>query len=53
MDEAVAKARFWWNSVEVRHVFPTDDSVRLALDWVHCHQLGRKRILDTQLASTL
>lgn len=53
MDEAVAKALFWWNSVEVRHVFPTDDSVRLALDWVHRHQLGRKRILDTQLAATL
>ena len=53
MDEAFAKALFWWNSVEVRHVFPTDDSVPLALDWLHRHQLGRKRILDTQLAATL
>ncbi|MCX6904891.1 MAG: hypothetical protein NTW03_15705 [Verrucomicrobia bacterium] len=53
MDEAVAKARFWWNSVEVRHVFPTDDSTRLAFDWLQRHQLGRKRILDTQLAATL
>ena len=53
MNEAIAKARFWWNAVEVRHVFPTDDSTRLALDWLERHQLGRKRILDTQLAATL
>ena len=53
MDEALAKARFWWNAVEVRHVFPTDDSTRLAFDWLQRHQLGRKRILDTQLAATL
>lgn len=53
MDEAVAKARFWWNATEVRHVFPTDDSTRLVFDWLQRHQLGRKRILDTQLATTL
>lgn len=53
MDEALTKARFWWNAVEVRHVFPTDDSTRLAFDWLQRHQLGRKRILDTQLAAIL
>jgi predicted nucleic acid-binding protein len=53
MAEAIAKARFWWNAAEVRHVFPTDDAMRLALDWLQRHQLGRKRILDTQLAATL
>lgn len=53
MEEAFVKARFWWNSAEVRHVFPTDDSERLALDWMQQHQLGRKRILDTHLAATL
>ena len=53
MEEAIAKARFWWNAAEVRHVFPTDDSTRLTLDWLQRHQLGRKRILDTQLAATL
>ncbi len=53
MDQAVAKALFWWNSVEIRHVFPTDDSTRIAFDWLQHHQLGRKRILDTQLAATL
>jgi predicted nucleic acid-binding protein len=52
-DEAVAKARFWWNAAEVQHVFPTNESTVLFLDWMQRHQLGRKRILDTQLAAIL
>jgi len=52
-DEAVAKARFWWNAAEVQPVFPTHDSTVLFLDWMQRHQLGRKRILDTQLAASL
>ena len=52
-DEAVAKARFWWNAAEVQHVFPSNDSTVLFLDWMQRHQLGRKRILDTQLAASL
>jgi predicted nucleic acid-binding protein len=51
--EAVAKARFWWNAAEVQQVFPTDASTILFLDWMERHQLGRKRILDTQLAAIL
>ncbi|MCI0534592.1 MAG: hypothetical protein L0Z50_05135 [Verrucomicrobiales bacterium] len=50
-DEALGKARFWWNATEVRHVFPTDDSTVSFLDWMQRHRLGRKRILDTQLAA--
>ena len=52
-DEAVAKARFWWNAAEVQHVFPSGESTVLFLDWMQRHQLGRKRILDTQLAAIL
>lgn len=52
-EEAVAKARFWWNATEVQHVFPTNESAVLFLDWMQRHQLGRKRILDTQLAASL
>ena len=52
-DEAVAKARFWWNAAEVQQVFPSDESTVLFLDWMRLHQLGRKRILDTQLAAIL
>jgi predicted nucleic acid-binding protein len=51
--EAVAKARFWWNAAEVQHVFPSDAATRLFLDWMQRHHLGRKRILDTQLAAIL
>lgn len=53
MVEAIAKARFWWTAAEVHHVLPTDDSTRRTLDWLQQHQLGRKRILDTQLAASL
>jgi predicted nucleic acid-binding protein len=52
-DEAVAKARFWWNAAEVQRVFPTGESTILFLDWMQRYQLGRKRILDTQLAAIL
>jgi len=50
-DEALSKARFWWNAAEVQRVFPTHESTTLFLDWMQRHQLGRKRILDTQLAA--
>jgi predicted nucleic acid-binding protein len=53
MDEALAKARFWWNAAEVRHVFPTADATVLFLDWMRSRQMGRKRLLDTQLAATM
>jgi predicted nucleic acid-binding protein len=50
-DEAMAKARFWWTAAEVQRVFPSNESTVLFLDWMQRHQLGRKRILDTQLAA--
>ena len=53
MAEAIAKAHYWWNAQEVRQVFPDRLSTDLGLDWLSNHQLGRKRILDTQLAATL
>ena len=53
MEQALAKARFWWDAAEAQHVFPTAESTALFLDWMKQHQLGRKRILDTQLAATL
>ena len=52
-EEAVSKARFWWHAAEVQHVFPNSESTTLFLDWMQRHQLGRKRILDTQLAAIL
>lgn len=52
MDAALDKAQGWWEASEVRPVYPTLDSTRLALLWLRQHRLGRKRLLDTQLAAT-
>jgi len=52
MREAVDFAARWWNAAGVTQVFPTSDSVQLALNWMTKFQLGRKRVLDTQLAAT-
>jgi hypothetical protein len=53
VSDAMAKARFWWNAAEVLHLFPNDASTVLFLDWMQQFHLGRKRILDTQLAASL
>ena len=52
MDQAVARAKLWWEAKEVVHVFPSDEGTRLFLEWMREHKLGRKRLLDTLLAST-
>jgi predicted nucleic acid-binding protein len=52
MDQALARAELWWQAKEVVQVFPNDDSCRLFLKWMREYKLGRKRLLDTQLAST-
>src|SRR2546423_15680946 len=39
-DEAVSKARFWWNATEVQHVFPTNESTQLFLDWMQRYHLA-------------
>jgi predicted nucleic acid-binding protein len=52
MEQALAKALGWWEAREVKPVYPTLDSTRLALSWLRQHRLGRKRLLDTQLAAT-
>ena len=49
---AIERAENWWNAGEVVHVFPTAESTLLFLGWLAEHQLGRKRLLDTLLAST-
>ena len=52
MEQALARSELWWHGREVVHVFPNDDSCRLFLQWMRDHKLGRKRLLDTSLAST-
>jgi predicted nucleic acid-binding protein len=53
MEQALSKAVFWWTAREVKHVYPTSESTTLWLDWIGKYGLGRKRLLDTQLASIL
>ena len=53
VEQAVERADIWWNAAEVVHVFPTAESTLLFLGWLEEHKLGRKRLLDTLLASTL
>jgi predicted nucleic acid-binding protein len=53
LEQAIERAAIWWNAAEIVHVFPTAESTLLFLTWLADHQLGRKRLLDTMLASTL
>jgi len=53
LDQAVERAEIWWNAAEIVHIFPTSESTLLFLGWLEDFKLGRKRLLDTMLASTL
>lgn len=53
VEQAVGRAEDWWNATEVVHVLPSAESTLLFLAWLQEHGLGRKRLLDTMLASTL
>ena len=52
-EQAIGRSEIWWNAAEVVHVFPTAESTLLFLGWLEEFKLGRKRLLDTMLASTL
>jgi predicted nucleic acid-binding protein len=52
LEQAIERAEIWWNAAEVVHAFPTAESTLLFLNWLNEHRLGRKRLLDTMLAST-
>jgi predicted nucleic acid-binding protein len=53
MDEAIAIGRLYLGRANVE-VLPVDeDALRLALELIERHRLGRKRIADTLLAATL
>lgn len=51
IDDALQRAETIWNAKETRRVFGSEDATALFLQWMSIHRLGRKRILDTQLAS--
>lgn len=49
---AVARSGDWWNAREVSQVHSDANAVRIFLEWLAQHRLGRKRLLDTMLAAT-
>lgn len=51
MADAIIRAEHWWNAAEVVRIYPTSRSTSDFLHWLREHRLGRKRLLDTQLAS--
>lgn len=52
MRQALERAELWWHGREIVHVLPSRESTDLFLRWMGEHALGRKRLLDTQLAAT-
>jgi predicted nucleic acid-binding protein len=52
MEQARERAAVWWHAMEVRPVFPNQDTTPLFFRWLGEHGLGRKRLLDTLLAAT-
>ncbi len=53
MEQALERVRYWLSVREVVPVYPTAESTALFLEWMTQYRLGRKRLLDTQLAATL
>jgi predicted nucleic acid-binding protein len=51
MEQAITRAENWWNADIVTQVFPNNQNTLLTLEWLKKYRLGRKRILDTQLAA--
>jgi len=52
IEEALARAELWWRAKEVKQVFPGPEAADLFLEWMRHFRIGRKRLLDTQLAAT-
>ena len=52
MTAARQLAEQWWTASDVVAVFPDEGATRQFLDWLEQFSLGRKRLLDTLLATT-
>ena len=52
MNDAIDAAESWWKAKSVQRIFSTPESIQLGWEWMRQFRLGRKRILDTQLAAT-
>jgi predicted nucleic acid-binding protein len=52
MEEALARAEYWWQAREVVRIYPEGDAVSTWIEWLREHRVGRKRLLDTMLAAS-
>ena len=53
MGHALELAEVWWSAEDTVLLYPSARAVSLFIEWMGSYRLGRKRILDTQLASLL
>jgi predicted nucleic acid-binding protein len=51
MEQAIRKLEEWRTATEVRWFSPDEKSIDLFFSWMLRFRLGRKRVLDTMLAS--
>lgn len=51
MPQALELADRWWHAPEVTNLFPSEKSSRQYFSWLESLKLGRKRLLDTELAA--
>ena len=52
IEEALERARSWWDAKDVDRVAPDESTVTWFLTAMARYRLGRKRVLDTLLAGT-
>ena len=52
IEEALARAEYWWQAREVVRIYPEGDAVSTWIEWLREHRLGRKRLLETMLAAS-
>ena len=51
MDTAIERVWFWVDQERIRVLYPGDASLKRCFMWLSAFQLGRKRLLDTQMAA--
>lgn len=51
MEDALGWVKAFLDKPGVLLILPTEESLQVSFDWMKQYQLGRKRILDTQVAA--
>jgi predicted nucleic acid-binding protein len=52
MARAIERIWFWIEQERVRVLYPGDEALKRGLMWMTAYGLGRKRLIDTQMAAT-